>query len=173
MTLLPYEHSAPILMKQAKLCGEYHAQHPEDITHWTVSKINRMVDNIGALIVANKHAGKRYPKVGRDQMTFLNTKLNDAQKKKFEDWCADEHVVAAAVTKCFHSGYKFSESWYADGEIFIVTMYPSYDAEQNAGYGLSSRAKDWYKGMLMCVYKHVVISGGDWSVFDTEKSDEG
>lgn len=123
--------------------------------------------------MATKHAGKKYPVKGRDRMTFLNTKLNDAELEKFHAWFAEEHKAAAALIKVYHRGYKFSTSWYADGEIFIATLFPHADLEENQGYGLSSRSKDWYKAQMMCVYKTVVMSDFDWSIFDRNPDDEG
>lgn len=120
-----------------------------------------------------KHANKAYPRPMYDPLKFINNKLSAQDLKKFEAWLGDDDVVYRSITQMLHEGYQPKIAHWAEKEVFNVMLLAPKEGSINSGKALSSKSADWFKALAMCAYKHLIISGGDWTVFEDEETVEG
>lgn len=94
---------------------------------------------------------------------WVNYNLTDAHKAELEKMIkAGPEKLEAEFQSALQDGYKVSVGWDDYAECFSCTMYTREPGHVNEGMMLSSRARTWYKAVLMTVYKHAVVFEGHW-----------
>lgn len=114
--------------------------------------------------MASKHNGKAASRPGLNNMQFINTKLTVDEIKKFDAWLTRQADVDQAIAEALHDGYKFTFMQMSGEDVFLANMYPGKETVMNQGLSLGSRSPNYWRAMLMCVYKHTFLcDDNDWS----------
>lgn len=162
-----------VLYQQMKFCGNYHEQAGDAEFRHVKEKINRYLESYWRTVTMAKNHAKTYPKVGQTPLTYVNKKLTATEVVKFDAWLSDDRKAEEFINKAFYEGYKQSTGWWDEKEVFNVLMIAPQEGSVNSGKALSSKSPNWFRAMAMNVYKHFVISGGDWSNLEEGETSEG
>ena len=165
--------SIPFMTQQMRMCGAYHVGRSDNAYGAIETKANRLLNSFWRATTMAKNVSKNYPNKANWNLRFLNQKLTQREKEVFEEWFADREKCDLAVIKAMHDGYKISVQWQSDNEIFNALLYPPKDGSANDGMAISSKSADWYKASAMLVFKHAILTRGDWGKFYSEGEEEG
>lgn len=110
-----------------------------------------------------------------DGVSWVNYTLTVEHKKLLDEMIAkDANKLEAEMQTLAEEGYRWSINWDSYAGCWSCTMYNREANDKNAGKMMSSRSKSWYKALLMCLYKHVIVFQGEWMVDpDPERDWEG
>lgn len=101
---------------------------------------------------------------------FVQIPVGDLSWAEVEKQFGNTEEVFATFNELVTGGYKFSFS-YSDANDAVICAMTCRDPESvNNGKTMSSFAVDWYSALVLALYKHVVIAGGNWSVAAAERS---
>lgn len=101
---------------------------------------------------------------------FLNIRLTDDDVDDFHEWFqhAQAEVGWSLLHEALTAGLKLSVTFDVGNSTFIATLTGDL-----LGWGdrraVTSRAPLWAKAVLLAVWKHAVLSDGDYSKYVTEK----
>jgi hypothetical protein len=165
--------TVPFMLMQMRRCGEYHVGRTDNRYPAIESKANRLLANYWRAVTMSKNISKPYPKPGMTPLIFLNKKLTEDEKDAFGLWFDKAETADVAITQAMHDGYKFTVQFQSEQGVFNALMFPPKDGSANDGMCISSKAVNWYRGIAMCVYKHVNVCKGDWKALIESSSDEG
>jgi hypothetical protein len=101
----------------------------------------------------------------RSDIAWINYTLTTEHKTVFEQIIAlDNNKLEAEMQTLAEEGYRWSISWDAYAGCWSCVMSTRDETSANSGKMMSSRSKSWYKALLMCMYKHLIIFEGHWIV---------
>jgi hypothetical protein len=163
----------PFILGQMRSCANQHESENDTPTYYTYRRINQLLENYWRAVAMRKHTERKFPDPKNSQLVYINKKLTAEQKDEFEVWFKDNQVVDQAFTRAMHEGHKFSFMENFDGGVYNGLMYSAKDDPINGGYALSSKSSNWYKAVCMSVYKHYVLTKGDWKVLLEAEEEEG
>ena len=96
---------------------------------------------------------------------FVNFKLAGQDKAKFETYMseqADQHP--GDITELMSQGFKFSFSENRENGIALASVTCRDEANINYDSCITSRSRDWYEALLMCVFKVKLLGATEvWS----------
>jgi len=108
-------------------------------------------------------------------IAWVNYSLTDEHKKALDKLLDEEpELLELEFAQAAQEGYRWSMTWDTYAGCYSVTMFTREVERPNLGLMMSSRAKSWYKALMMCVYKHVLVFEHRWIVApEVERDWEG
>jgi len=109
------------------------------------------------------------------EVAWVNYTLTDEHKKALEKLIESKpDFFELEFEQAAQEGYRWSIAWDTYARCYSVTMFTREVDSPNLGLMMSSRAKSWYKALLMCLYKHVLVFEHRWSIApEVERDWEG
>jgi len=104
---------------------------------------------------------------------FVNVYLTDADKAKASTWYTDINNVDRAVDAALRQGYRITLKMEGSQTTYSAFMTPADSQHENAGWGLSERAGDWWRALCRLMFIHAVCLQSDWSANKGEIADVG
>lgn len=97
---------------------------------------------------------------------FININLDHSDKQHVADFKSENGGKPWQMTGAMvEHGYKFSFSWDGRSGAFMCAMRCDNENDDNAGYCITSRARDISETLWICLYKHHVICDGEWTQY--------
>lgn len=127
---------------------------------------------------SNERQDRRQPKRATNyssDITWVSEKLTPEQKAEFTDWVATKQTaLESELATLIEDGYRLTVSWDSYAGLFQVSMFTRDLSNVNCGKMLVSRASDWYRAVLMSVFKHTFLHHGEWSTSEQDtRGEEG
>lgn len=145
---------------------------PSRVLRWQIDQTIRSFERMSEAIMASKHNSKPATRPGNGNISFINTKLTSEELKKFDAWLTRQGDVDQAVAEALHDGYKFTFMQMSGENVFLANMYPGKETVMNLGLSLGSRSPNYWRAVLMCVYKHTFLcDDNDWSQLQGDNSE--
>jgi len=100
---------------------------------------------------------------GQSDVIWVNYTLNEREKAQLEELtAASPDAMLGEMQKAALEGYRWTISHDSYAGCWAVTMYTRNEQDINHGLMMSSRSMDWFKALMMCVFKHVIIFEERW-----------
>lgn len=94
---------------------------------------------------------------------FAKVELSDSDKEAFGEWELIDEDVFVLMADLLNTGYKLTLSYSDQNNSYNAALTCKDIASPNKGYTLSGYATSWYQALRVVLYKHVVVTGGNWS----------
>lgn len=94
---------------------------------------------------------------------FVNRELSAEETADYRQWRDDLVTVDASLAEVCDDGYKISLK-YDDYSSAYACFFFADDGSENAGRALTGRGGSPFRALSECLYKHVVLLRGEWSV---------
>lgn len=102
---------------------------------------------------------------------FVDVRLTAEQRQQYQGWAAEDDDVLAVLFDEVLNGYKFTLSFNSKNQSFTASLTAVGTGGGNDGYTLSSFGAEPWVAVRVLIYKHRVISEGDWSSVGAGSSD--
>lgn len=104
---------------------------------------------------------------------FVNIALTDADKARAAAWYTDVSNVDRAVDAALRQGYRITLKMEGSQTTYSAFMTPADSGHENAGWGLSERAGDWWRALCRLMFIHAICLETDWSANKGDVADVG
>lgn len=95
--------------------------------------------------------------------TFVDIPLGATTEDALFAQFDNEGAVYDQATKLLEAGYRLGFSYNGQNDAFICSVTCKDEASPNANKTFTAFAGSWYEALMVALYKHYVISSGDWS----------
>lgn len=118
---------------------------------------------IGAMMARGK--GKEIPETSSQQngwTKFVNIPVQGLEWKEVVNLYGSGDQLVDAVSGLCQVGYRFGLSYNPQTDAFICSVTCKDPGSPNSGCTFTSFASTWYEALMLSVYKHFQVAGGDW-----------
>lgn len=93
---------------------------------------------------------------------FVDVKLSQEDKAEFLSLDYDDGFLVTALQSLCDEGYRVGCTWSAETQAYTVSVTCRNSGSPNNGLCMTSFAKNVRQAVGLAVYKHTVLTGGDW-----------
>jgi hypothetical protein len=103
--------------------------------------------------------------------TFANIRLTKEQRKEFTEWGVQlTDNVVDVLTSVLLEDYKFSLRFDSENDAWIATLTGTEGNRINPNTSMSGRHNDAESAIMVLLFKHLEVCGGE--TWETEAEDE-
>jgi hypothetical protein len=97
--------------------------------------------------------------------TFVDVKLDPAQRKAFTEWVKLGGNRVVELQKFADDGYRVGVAWSGDHQTYTVSVTCRDVQSPNSGLCMTSFAGDLNQAIALAWYKHEIVCRFEWTAF--------
>ena len=133
-----------------------------------LSDVHVRLDSVkGCTCMASKQSKKDTSWKG-----FANVPFNAEARGRYEQWSITANALYQAMEDVIAKGYRFTFSYDATNQASQCSITCQNDKDANAGYTLTSRGPTWYDALSVGLFKHLVLTEGEWPLNEKTTGDK-
>lgn len=115
------------------------------------------------MAIMARGAKKTATEVGKGGMpTFVDVKLTAEDREKFLQENDDISMLGPRMQILCDAGYRWGCAWNGESQSYTVSLTCRDPESSNAGLCMTSFAKDLLTAIRLALFKHEVVTEGDW-----------
>lgn len=98
---------------------------------------------------------------------FVQHSLTKEEKLQYDTWVAEQslELLFSFLERLVDSHYKLSAKNDSYGGGVQISLTCDDEKNLDAGLVMTSRAPDLYNGLMLAMFKHLVLFGGEWNEY--------
>ena len=100
---------------------------------------------------------------GAGMPTFVDVKLTAEDRERFLVENDDLNMLGPRMQILCDAGYRWGCAWNGETQSYTVSLTCRDQESPNAGLCMTSFAKDLVTAVRLSLFKHEVVTGGDWT----------
>lgn len=136
-----------------------HWKYPPYVIKLKIESVSRIVEKMAKKIADENKKPERKRATYKG---YCNVAIPAELKEEMRSFIENSDDVEVLLQDAIAQGYKFSFEYDATTKAHKVTMYAAWDDLPQAGKNLTAYAPYWLDALGVVIWKHVVLTKGDW-----------